>query len=160
MTGAELGHLKADLLAAQLDAARLRAALARKNDPLAEFNPPDRAPSDLIQMHRRFLASQTAEQNAKLSSIDGQIAQKKAERATIKASIEKLKSIIPPLQERVEIRKTLFNKELGSKLHYLTELQDLVGQKQEIAVQESRYAEASYERSTSATAKPSGPATF
>ena len=42
MSGAELGHLKSDLVAAQLDAARLRAALAGKDDPLAEFKPPPR----------------------------------------------------------------------------------------------------------------------
>jgi hemolysin D len=142
MSGAELGHLQSDLMAAQLDAARLRAALAGKDDPLSEFKPPDGAPSDLIQMHRRFLVSQTAEQSAKMATIDRQIEQKETERATIKASIEKLKAIILPLQERVEIRKYLFNKELGSKLAYLTELQDLVGQQQEILVQQSRYGEA------------------
>src|SRR5262245_28499108 len=142
MSDAELGHLKSDLMAAQLDAARLRAALGGKDDPLSEFKPPDGAPSDLIQMHRRFLVSQTAEQTAKMAAIDRQIEQKETERATIKASIEKLKAIIPPLQERVEIRKYLFNKELGSKLIYLTELQDLVGQQQEILVQQSRYSEA------------------
>jgi hemolysin D len=142
MSGAELGHLKSDLMAAQLDAARLRAALAGKDDPLSEFKPPDGAPSDLIQMHRRFLVSQTAEQSAKMATIDRQVEQKETERATVKASIEKLKAIIPPLQERVEIRKYLFNKELGSKLVYLTELQDLVGQQQEILVQQSRYGEA------------------
>src|SRR5262249_46451532 len=142
MSGAELGHLKSDLMAAQLDAARLRAALAGKDDPLSEFKPPDGAPSDLIQMHRRFLVSQTAEQSAKIATIDRQIEQKETERATIKASIEKLKAIIPPLQERVEIRKYLFNKELGSKLVYLTELQDLVGQQHEILVQQSRHGEA------------------
>jgi hemolysin D len=142
MTGAELGHLKSDLIAAQLDAARLGAALAAKDDPLAQFKPPQGAPPDLIQMHRRFLASQIAEQNAKLAAIDGQVAQKEAERATIKASIGKLKAIIAPLEERVEIRKHLTNKELGSKLVYLTELQDLVGQRQEILVQQSRLSEA------------------
>jgi hemolysin D len=142
MSGAELGRFKSDLMAAQLEVARLRAALAGKDDPLAEFNPPDRAPSDLIQMHRRFLVSQTAEQNAKIAALDQQVAQKEAERATIQASIEKLKAIILPLQERVEIRRHLFNKELGSKLLYLSELQDLVGQRQEILVQQSRYGEA------------------
>jgi membrane fusion protein, hemolysin D len=129
-------------VAAQLDAARLRAALAGKDDPLAAFTPPDDAPPDLIQMHRRFLASQTVEQNAKLAAIDRQVAQKEAERATIKASIGKLEAIIPPLKERVAIREHLFNRELGSKLLYLTELQDLVGQQQEILVQQSRYNEA------------------
>src|SRR6476620_4393973 len=78
MSGAELGHLKSDLVAAQLDAARLRAALAGKADPLAEFKPPQDASSDLIQMHRRYLLSQTAEQNAKISAIERQVAQKEA----------------------------------------------------------------------------------
>ena len=40
MSGAELGHLKSDLMAVQLEAARLRAALAGKDDPIAEFKPP------------------------------------------------------------------------------------------------------------------------
>jgi hemolysin D len=141
ITGAELGHLKSDLVAAQMEAARLRAALAGKADPLAELKPPAVAPSGLVEMHRRFLISQTAEQNAKLATIDGQMAQKKAERATIMASIEKLKAIIPPLEERVEIRNRMFNKELGSKLIYLTELQDLLGQRQEILVQQSHLSE-------------------
>jgi hemolysin D len=92
-------------------------------------------------MHRRFLVSQTVEQNAKLAAIERQVAQKEAERATIKASIGKLEAIIPPLKERVAIREHLFNRELGSKLLYLTELQDLVGQQQEILVQQSRYNE-------------------
>jgi hemolysin D len=69
------------------------------------------------------------------------VAQKEAERATVKASIGKLEAIIPPLKERVAIREHLFNRELGSKLLYLTELQDLVGQQQEILVQQSRYNE-------------------
>src|SRR6202163_591399 len=101
MTGAELGHLKSDLNSAQMDIVRLRAALAAKDDPLAEFKPPQDMPSDLIQTHRRFLVSQTAEQKAKLAAIDGQVTQKEAERATIKASIEKLKAVIQPMEERV-----------------------------------------------------------
>ena len=46
------------------------------------------------------------------------------------------------MEERVEIRKHMFNKELGSKLQYLSDLQDLIGQRQEILVQQSRYSEA------------------
>lgn len=46
-----------------------------------------------------------------------------------------------PLQQRVEIREQLFQKELGSKVTYLTELQDLVGQRQDILVQEKRGSE-------------------
>jgi hemolysin D len=142
MSVAELEHLKGDLLGARLDAARLRAALAGEDDPLSAFTPPKDAPSTLVEMHRRFLTSQTAEQNAKLAAIDRQVVQKEAERATFTASIEKLKATLAPLQQRVEIRQQLFQKELGSKLTYLTELQDFVGQQQEILVQQSRFSEA------------------
>jgi hemolysin D len=141
MSGAELGHLKSDLISAQLDAARLRAAIAGHDDPLADFKPPVGASPDLIQMHRRYLISQTAEQNAKLAAIDRQVAQKEAERATVDATITKLDATIPLLQERVDVRKQLYQKELGSKLLYLTELQDLVGQQQDLLVQKSKSRE-------------------
>jgi hemolysin D len=142
ITVAELGHLKSDLLAAQLDVARLKAALTGKGDPLAAFIPPTDATPTQVEMHRRFLISQTVEQNAKLAAIDQQVKQKEAERATFTASMEKLKATLAPLQQRVEIRQQLFQKELGSKLTYLTEFQDFVGQQQEILVQQSRSSEA------------------
>jgi hemolysin D len=138
---AELEHLQGDLMAARLDIARLRAAIANKEDAPATFNPPEDAPADLVQMHRGFLISQTSEQKAKLATIDSQLAQKVAERATIQASVDKLKATIAPLQQRVDIREQLFQKELGSKLTYLTELQDLVGQRQDVLVQQSRNSE-------------------
>jgi len=142
MNGAELGHLKSDLLRAQLDAARLRAAIAGEDDPLSAFKPPENAPAELIQMHRRFLVSQTAEQAAKIAAIERQIAQKEAERATIEASINKSIATIPLLEERVGLRKQLFDKALGSKVLYLTELQELVGRQQDLLVEKSRRHEA------------------
>ncbi len=141
ISGAELGHSKSDLISAQLEAARLRAALAGKSDPTADFKPPDAATPDQIEMHRRFLISQTAEQNAKMAAVERQITQKEAERSTIEAAINKLEATIPLLQGRVDVRKELYDKELGSKLTYLTELQDLVGQQQDILVNRSKYRE-------------------
>lgn len=141
MNAAELGRLSSDLMAGKLDVARLKAALSGQPDPREAFVPPDGAPEDLVHMHRRFLLSQSVEQTAKRASIDRQIAQKEAERATIKATIEKLKATLAPLQQRVEIRERLLQKELSSKVQYLAELQELVGQRQDILVQESRYGE-------------------
>ncbi len=135
---AELGHLQGDLMAARLDIARLQAAIDNKDNSLAAFKPPAGAPADLLQVYRGLLVSQGSEQKAKLATIDGQLAQKTAERDTIQASVDKLKSTIVPLQQRVEIREQLFQKELGSKVTYLTELQDLVAQRQDILVQEKR----------------------
>ncbi|QQO17760.1 HlyD family type I secretion periplasmic adaptor subunit [Bradyrhizobium diazoefficiens] len=142
MNEAELGHLKSDLMGAQLETARLRAALAGGGDPVADFHPPEGAPAELVKVQRRFLASQAAEQTAKLASIEHQVAQKEAERATIAATIGKLEATIPLLQQRVDMRKQLFDKELGSKIFYLQEFQDLVGQQQELVVQRSRSREA------------------
>ena len=140
---AELRHLQGDLMAARLDAARLHAAIAGKDDPLAAFMPPQGAPPDMTQMQRGFLISQTSEQKAKLAAIDDQLTEKVAEGATIQASIDKLNATIAPLQQRVDIREQLYQKELGSKLTYLTELQDLVGERQDVLVQQSRKGEMS-----------------
>ena len=96
----------------------------------------------LIEMNRQFLISQTAEQQAKLAALDRQIAQKEAERGTTGASIAKLEATIPVLAQRVDVRKYLFEKELGSKLTYLTEYQDLVAQQQDLLVFKSKYREA------------------
>jgi hemolysin D len=142
MSGADEGHIQSDLMAARLEAARLRAALAGNDDPESNFRPPADASAELIGMQRQFLARQVAEERAKIEEINRQEAQKEAERATIDAMITKIKETIPLLEERVKVRKSLYDKALESKLVYLTDLQDLVGQQQDLHVQESRYKEA------------------
>jgi hemolysin D len=142
INAAELDHVKSDLIAAELDVARLRSALAAGVNPVADFTPPVGASQRLVEMHRQFLASQTAEHAAKLAEIDRQLAQKDAERETIAAMIAKLHATIPPLQERVDVRKYLYDKAVGSKITYLSEFQDLVGQQHDVLVQQSRLREA------------------
>ncbi|WP_349509512.1 HlyD family type I secretion periplasmic adaptor subunit [Rhodopseudomonas palustris] len=141
MTGADLGRIKSDLQSSQTEAARLSAALSDLADPQSAFHPPADAPADMVDMQRRFLASQSAEQKAKISAIDRQIAQKAAERATIEATIQKLVATLEPLQQKVDIRQQLVEKQLTSKLTYLGERQELLGQQQDILVQRSRYHE-------------------
>src|SRR6266487_4076960 len=142
MNEAERNHLRSDLTSAQLDVARLRAALSGSDDPVSEFRPPAAAPPSLVAMQRQFLVSQTSEFAAKLAALDRQRAQNEAERATIAATIAKLDATIPILQERVNIRKGLADKELVSKIIYLETLHQLVDQQQDHKVQESRYQEA------------------
>src|ERR1019366_2469515 len=142
MTEAEVDHLKSDLIAAGLDVARLRAALAGNANPLEDSRPPEGASPALIEMNRQFLISQTAEQQAKLAALDRQIAQKEAERDTTSATIAKLEATIPVVTQRVDVRKYLYDKELGSKILYLNDYQDLVGQQQDLLVQKSKYREA------------------
>ena len=136
----ELNHVQSDLLSAQLDVARLRAALADTDDPLAAFHPPENASPALVAQQRQFLLAQVAEHRSKIAALDGQRAQKEAELATIKASVEKLNAVIPTIEERVNIRKTL--NEYGSKLQYFEVLQQLTESQQERLVQISHLREA------------------
>ena len=139
---AELHHLQSDLMEARLEAARLRAALAWREDPMPVFRPPEGASPEAIELQRRLLMSQVAEQKAKFEEMRQQEHQKEAERATTRATIDKLKETIPVAEERVKLRRYLFDKELGSKLVYLSEYQELVGLQQDLLVQTSRYGEA------------------
>jgi hemolysin D len=141
MSEAEAEHLRRDLIAAKLDVARLHAALDRRSD-LDESYLPKEATSTQIEMQRQFLIAEISEQASKLAELDRQQSQKEAERETTAAAIKKLEMTIPVAQERVDVRKYLVDKALGSKLTYLSDYQDLVGQQQDLSIQKSRLQEA------------------
>jgi hemolysin D len=142
LSAADVEHARGDLVGASLDVARLRAALAGETDPATGFTPPAGAPNALVEAHRQLLAIQTAEHKAKIAEIDGQLTQKMAERDTIAAMIAKFEATIPPLQERVDIRRYLSERKIGSQLTYLSEFQELLGQRHDLLVQQSRWREA------------------
>jgi hemolysin D len=139
---AERDHLHGDLVAAQIDVARLKAALAESADPLADFHPPVTASPEIVATQQRFLMDQVSEHRAKLAALGRQQAQKEAECATITATIAKLEAVIPIIQQRVTIRETLYNHETGSKWNYLEALQSLTEEQKELNVQRSRLQEA------------------
>jgi hemolysin D len=138
---AERDHLRSDLLAEQLNIARLRTALSGGDDPLADFKPPAGADPELVGTQRQLLLNQVTEHRAKIAALVRQQAQKEAELATTAATLHKLETIIPVIQSRVDIRKTLVEKELGSKLGYFEVFQLLVEQQEEFNVQQSHLHE-------------------
>ena len=142
MTAAEEDHIRSDLIAAQLDVARLRAALSDNDDPQAAFQPPVGASAALVAMERDFLAKETEEYRAQLASLDRQRVQKQAESATVAATIDKLEATEPLIAQRVDILKTLSDKGLGSKLTYLETAQTLTENQKELGIQQSRLNEA------------------
>ena len=141
VNAAERDHLHNDLLAEQLNIARLRAAFAGGDDRVADFTPPADADPVLISTQRQLLLSQVNEHRAKIAALARQQAQKEAEQATTAATIHKLETMIPAIQQRVDIRKTLMDKELGSKITYFEVLQLLVEQQGELSVQKSHLHE-------------------
>ena len=131
----EINHIRGDLQSAQLDVARLNAALTDTDDPLAAFRPPEGADRALVAMQRQFLLAQISEHKSKIAALDGQKAQKEAELATISATVNKLETVIPTIEERVNIRKSL--DQYGSRLQYYEVLQQLTESQQERLVQKS-----------------------
>jgi hemolysin D len=138
---AERDHLRNDLLAERLNIARLRAALAGGDDPVADFKPPAGADPELVMTQRQLLLNQVTEHRARIAALFRQQAQKEAEQATTAATLHKLETILPVIQSRVDIRKQLVEKELGSKLSYFEVLQLLVEQQEEFSVQKSHLKE-------------------
>lgn len=134
----ERNHAQADLSAAQLEIARLKAALVDDGDPVAAFHPPAAAAPVQIDMQRAYLIKQTAEYRAKIEALDRQRDQKQAEFETVQANIAKLSAVMPIVQQRVDIRKTSSDREYTSKFQYLEIQQLLVEQQSEMLVQRSR----------------------
>ncbi|OYX79765.1 MAG: hypothetical protein B7Y77_01450, partial [Bradyrhizobium sp. 35-63-5] len=99
---AERTRTEADLVAARLDAARLRALLSDVPDPVAQFEPPQEADRALVAAQRHLLASEVAERRAKAAAMDNQKIQKEKEVATLAASIAKIEAILPILRQRFE----------------------------------------------------------
>jgi hemolysin D len=142
MNDAERKHFESDLATAELDVARLTAALSGEADPLAAFNPPAEAPAQMLSMQRQFLIHQVDEHRAKLATLDRQKAQKEAELVTINATVEKLDTVLPVLQERVDIRKMAYSNQVSSKASYLELFQSLVEAQQDLVVQKGKSHEA------------------
>jgi len=142
LNAAERDHLRDDLIAEQLNVARLRAALESGERDTADFTPAAGSDPVLVATQRQLLQHQLTEHRAKVASLTRQAAQKQAERDTIAATIHKLETLIPVVQHRVDIRQTLMEKEIGSKLTYYETLQLLVEQQEELRVQQNRLREA------------------
>src|SRR4029450_9766334 len=104
VNAAERDRLRNDLLAEQLNIARLRAALAGGDDPVADFTPPDDADPALIRTQRQLLLSQVAEHHAKIAALTRQQTQKEAEQATTAGTIHKLERRIPAIQRGAGMR--------------------------------------------------------
>src|SRR5258708_44361 len=155
ITESERNRFQADLMAAELEIARRKAELVDDGDPMAAFHPPENAAPAQVDLQRAYLIKQRAEHQAKVDALDRQREQKRAEWETIQATITKLSSVMPIVQQRVDIRKASSDREYTSKFQYLEIQQLLVEQQQELLVQRSHAREvaASIEALTEAKAE-------
>ena len=138
MDRAELGHVGHDLMAAEIDAARLRALESGADDLV----PPKEADAADVETARHLLTAQRAEQQAKLDSLSRQIEQKQAEADGAQAGIVKIQASLPMLEKQRGIRKYLSDNQYGSKLTYLDAQRDLSDAQNELQVQKHKLDEA------------------
>src|ERR1700692_2204349 len=152
MNQSDLDRQRSELMSAKIDIARLSAAVESESDPDARFVPPAGASPEQARMGEQFLIGQMSQYRSKLASLAGEEAQNKAELESQKVSISKIQSLLPLMEERTQMRKTLFDHQTGTKLAYLENLQELLSNQKDLQLQTSRLREAEAAVATS-TAK-------
>jgi hemolysin D len=139
---AEGEHLRNDLVAAELDIARVNAALADVVNPIAAFQPPPDANPSLVDSERKFLISQLAEHAAKMAALKDQQREKKAEVDGTAASIVKLQSVEAVEQQILDMRQQLADRGYVSKLLLLQTLQAVTETKSDLVITKDKLNEA------------------
>ena len=142
-TGADRERLGSDLKQAQLDVA-IFSALKDEIDNgqrMPQFLSPKNATLGEVQVARAAMVARSSEEAFKLSSLDQQIAQKRAEFAEVAATIEKLSATIPVLEEKEKLRLELLETQYGVRVAYLDAKQQLLEAQHEREVQTQKRAE-------------------
>jgi len=113
MNAADRDRVAHDLMQGELDIQRLRAVLAGST---ATFVAPASADPAIVDVERRQLVQQLAQEKAKIDGLDRQIAAKAAERDQASATIAKIDGSLPLLQQKLDIynklRETQFTSEV------------------------------------------------
>ncbi|MEL3890137.1 HlyD family type I secretion periplasmic adaptor subunit [Ferrovibrio sp. MS7] len=130
-TGADFRRLTADLVAAEAEAARLRAA-QYPLDALAHYKPGAVVPAEQRVMQQALLLNQTEEYRAKLAALEEEVTRRKAERRSVDTAIEKVQAAMPLLRQRRDARQELADKGYGSRLVALELQQQVIEQEHEL----------------------------
>jgi hemolysin D len=130
-TAADQARLRGELVAAEIEAARLKAALAG-SEATGVFTAPPGASAALVETNLALLLSQLAEYKAKLAGIDEDIAQKKADRAGAEAGITKLEKTLPLVREQADARANLAARGYYSRLSALQDQERVIEHEQDL----------------------------
>lgn len=124
---------------AQLDNARLSALLGLSaEDPFAALEQlyPAQAAAARAQME-----AQRSEQKAKIDKFDHWLVQKRAELGQVQAAIAKIDEMMPLVNERAQIRRSMLANQFGSRYLYLDAQQQVVELTNERVLQSRKLAE-------------------
>ena len=114
---AETEHAAKEFSAAELDRARLKALIDdTRGDPFATVANAD--PADIADERTR-MESQRSQQQAKLAGLARTLAQKQAEAAEVRATLDKIDTEMPLAEQRATIRRKSAESGYGSQLSYI-----------------------------------------
>jgi hemolysin D len=141
-TAADSQRTASDLAAARLQAARAQALL----QALASGKPPslDRvasAPAERWAQEQRLLDGQYGEYQARLASIDANIARRSAELASTREIVGKLAQTAPMARQQAQDLKDLADQNFISRHGYMQKEQTRIEQEGDLATQRSRIHE-------------------
>jgi hemolysin D len=118
----------------RLDMARLRALLA--GTPTLAAVPGVEPP--LLAVQRQLLRDQLAEHHGLLEAARLVVEQRQAALESTKITLQRLRAIVPILEERATAYRTLFEKTYASRMQYLDTEKERIEKVQELARQEQQ----------------------
>lgn len=107
---ANINRIKNEMKALEIAVARLQALLT--DNPEANFNYDENIDEYLVKMHKNLLTSQVNEKKAQIEVLNGQIAMALKEKDTIGADLARIERLLPSVEERIEKKRVLVEKNL------------------------------------------------
>lgn len=139
-------RLEQELSFARLDKARYSALIS--DNPTQEFKLPSKIPADLAVKTTNLFKNDLAKLDTDIFVLDGQISEMDAQIKVLQAEIQKVERAIPNLQETVQIKKTLLDEQLVSKIQYLDLERMLIEYQETLKVNRQRLNEATRKKHT------------
>lgn len=141
-TSADTHRVGSDLAVARLQAARAKAlllAITSAKSPALDKVPD--VDANRFAQEQRLLEGQYGEYQAKLASIEADIAKREAELRSTQEIVNKLEQTVPIARQRAQDYRDLVDKNFMSKHGYLEKEQARIEQEADLATQRSRLTE-------------------
>ena len=144
-SAADEAQSAAGLASYSAEALRRQASLegaAAKTKTIPQIVWPDFIPDPIRRREERVMTADLETLNAQVASLAAQAEQKRAERGRLAATIAAQNDLIATLNDRVDMRKTLVEKNAGSKASLIDAIETLQYQRTVLAQQTGQLAEA------------------
>ncbi|MGD8593812.1 MAG: HlyD family type I secretion periplasmic adaptor subunit [Gammaproteobacteria bacterium] len=137
-SGADYTRLNNEKMAAQVEAARLRALIAGNH----RITAPAGIDQELVANAEQTLADQLQEYTSNVESAQSLIDQRKAAIEQTEINITRLQQVLPVMEERLKAYEDMYQKEYGSKIQYLELKEEHINKIQDLgALQQQRIQE-------------------